>query len=309
MRHELAGAVSTAGLRSTERLAEGSAGIDTCSGAEALSRLFAGQMRAAGSVEAAIPQIDAAVQLAVAALSRGGRLVYLAAGSPALIALTDSLEIPQTYGEPADRFIAVLAGQAELTTRFGGAVEDDAETAWRDIEATGIGPDDCIVAISASGSTPYVLAGLEAARTAGAACIAIASNEGAPILGAADVAIFLDTGPELVAGSTRMGAGTAQKIVLNMLSTAIAIRRGHVHDGHMVSLRADNAKLRDRAIRMIGDCAGVSHERAGAALADAGGQVKPAVLLAAGVPDLGEAQARLERAGGHLRGALDALRD
>ncbi|WP_244487639.1 MULTISPECIES: N-acetylmuramic acid 6-phosphate etherase [unclassified Aureimonas] len=301
-------AIDAAGeLRSTERLAPLSKGLDTCGGEEALARLFAGQLQAARAVEAAIPRIDDAVDLAVASLSGGGRLVYLAAGSPALIALADALEIPQTFSEDPGRFITILAGGAEITTRFGGVAEDDAAAARDAVAEAGIGPRDCVVAISASGSTPFVVEGLAAARHAGAASVAIANHAEAPILRAADVAVLLDTGPEIVAGSTRMGAGTAQKIALNMLSTGIAIRRGHVHDGHMVSLRADNAKLRDRAVRMIGDCAGVSPGRAAEALAESGGAVKPAILLAAGTADLSDAEARLARASGHLRDALGAL--
>lgn len=190
---------------------------------------------------------------------------------------------------------------------FVGGPEDDAEAGRRDVAAAGIDPNDCVVAISASGSTPFVVAGLEAAVRAGAATVAIANNPGAPILLAADVPVLLDTGPELVAGSTRMGAGTAQKAVLNMISTALGVRRGHVHDGHMVSLRVDNAKLRGRATRMVSEAADVPAERAAAALSAAGGEVKPAILIAAGAADLAEARARLSRSGNNLRRALTGL--
>ncbi|WP_061938151.1 N-acetylmuramic acid 6-phosphate etherase [Aureimonas sp. AU22] len=295
------------GLRRTEQRDPASQGIDACVPEEVLARLLSGQVRALGAVEAALPEIARAVAIAASALERGGRLVYLAAGSPALIALADALEIPQTYGEPSERFPTILAGGLGIVRDFAGGPEDDAAAGRRDVAAAGIGPADCVLAVSASGSTPFVTAGLAAARAAGAATIAIANNAGAPLLAGADVAILLDTGPEVVAGSTRMGAGTAQKAVLNMISTALAVRRGHVHDGHMVSLRADNAKLRERATRMVADAAAATPEAAAAALRDAGGEVKPAVLIAAGASDLSDARARLARADGNLRRALDTL--
>ncbi|WAJ26297.1 N-acetylmuramic acid 6-phosphate etherase [Antarcticirhabdus aurantiaca] len=294
-------------LRRTEQRDPASAGIDACGTEEVLARLLGGQVRALGTVEAALPAIARAVEVAGAALDRGGRLAYLAAGSPALIALADALEIPQTYSEPPERFLAILAGGLDIVRDFGGGPEDDADAARRDVEAADIGPDDCVVAISASGSTPYVLAGIEAAHKAGAATVAIANNPGAPILLAADAPIFLDTGPEIVAGSTRMGAGTAQKAVLNMISTALAVRRGHVHDGHMVSLRVDNAKLRERAAHMVAEAADASPEAAERALEASANEVKPAVLLAAGAVDLADARARLAEADGNLRRALASL--
>ncbi|WP_182084206.1 N-acetylmuramic acid 6-phosphate etherase [Aureimonas sp. ME7] len=297
----------TEGLRRTEERDPSAAGIDACGTGEVLARLLGGQVRALASVEAALPAIARGVELAAEALERGGRLVYLAAGSPALIALTDALEIPQTFGEPPERFRAILAGGLDIARDFAGGPEDDATAAERDVADAGIGPADCLLAISASGSTPYVRAGLRAARRAGAKTIALANNAGAPILPEADAAILLDTGPEVVAGSTRMGAGTAQKAVLNMISTAIAVRRGHVHDGHMVSLRADNAKLRERATRMVAEIAGAAPEAASAALHLSGGEVKLAALLAAGAPDLSDARTRLVRADGHLRRALEGL--
>ncbi|WP_336742261.1 N-acetylmuramic acid 6-phosphate etherase [Aureimonas altamirensis] len=296
-------------LRATEALHPASRGLDTRSDLETLGLLLDGQRHALAAVESAIPALAAAAELALERLSRGGRLVYLAAGSPALIALGDALEIPQTYGEPASSFITILAGGAEIVTKFGGGAEDDRAQADKDVLSVGIGPADCVVAISASGSTPYVQQGLEACATRGAATIAIANNRNAPILQMAEVAVLLDTGPELVAGSTRMGAGTAQKAALNMLSTLIAIRRGHVHDGHMVGVRADNDKLRARAVRMVCDITGASPQQAADALRQTDGDVKPATLLAAGAPDIADAGQRLAAADGSLRRALTGLQD
>ncbi|MCM2502645.1 N-acetylmuramic acid 6-phosphate etherase [Aureimonas altamirensis] len=296
-------------LRATEALHPASRGLDMRSDTEALGLLLAGQRHALAAVESAVPALAEAAELALDRLAAGGRLVYLAAGSPALIALGDALEIPQTYGEPASSFITILAGGAEIVTKFGGGAEDDRRQAEEDVLSASVGPTDCVVAISASGSTPYVLRGLEACAARGAATVAIANNPDAPIFRPATVSVLLDTGPELVAGSTRLGAGTAQKAALNMLSTLIAIRRGHVHDGHMVGLRADNDKLRARAIRMVCDMAGASPQEAAEALRQTDDEVKPAVLLAAGANDIAAARQRLEKAGGSLRQALAALRN
>ena len=291
-------------LRTTEQRAPAVIGIDGWANEPVLQALLDGQARALASVSAAIPALSDVAALAVGRLQAGGRLIYLAAGSPALIALGDALEIPQTYGEPAERFATILAGGLSITENLVGGPEDDAGQAERDVAAAKVGAKDCVVAISASGSTPYTLAGLAAAKAVGAATAAIANNPGAPLLDAADVAVLLDSGPEIIAGSTRMGAGTAQKVALNMLSTLIAIRLGHVHDGHMVGLRADNTKLRGRAARMVGDIAGVGKAAATAAVDTAGGDIKLAVLLAAGMPGVEAARTTLSRHAGNLRAAL-----
>jgi N-acetylmuramic acid 6-phosphate etherase len=295
-----------ASLRATEQRHPMSAGLDAQTPGRVVSILLAGQVEAARAVEDALPAIAAAVELAGERLSAGGRLVYLAAGSPALMALADALEIPQTYGEDPKRFLTILAGGVDLVRDFAGGPEDDGPAAGEDVARAGIGPLDCVVAISASGSTPYVLAGLRAARERGAATVAIANNPGAPLFGDADIAVLLDTGPEVVGGSTRMGAGTAQKIALNIISTALAVSRGHVHDGHMVALRADNAKLRERARRMVEELAGVDAPQASRALEAAGGEVKPAVLVAAGKGSAADARALLAAHDGYLRRALGA---
>ncbi len=282
------------------------AGLDTWPDDTILATLLDGQKRALGSVGAAIPALAAAARLAAEKLAAGGRLAYLGAGSPALIALGDALEIPQTYGVPRDRIVLILAGGEAITRDLTGADEDDAELARRDVAAAAIGPADCLVAVSASGSTPYTVAGLAAARAAGAATVGIAGNSGAPLLAAADIAVLLDTGPEVISGSTRMGAGTAQKAALNMLSTLLGVRLGHVHDGLMVNVNADNAKLRGRAARIVMKIAGVEQSRAHAALNQSDGAVKPAVLIAAGASPA-EAGTLLGRTKGNLRAALALL--
>lgn len=176
----------------------------------------------------------------------------------------------------------------------------------RDLATACLTAGDVLVAVSASGSTPYTLAVADAARTAGITVIGIANAAGSPLLAAADHPVLLDTGPELVAGSTRMGAATAQKIALNLISTLTGVLLGHVHDGLMVSLVADNAKLRDRAARIVATIAGTDAATAAGALATTGGAVKPAILIAAGAsPDT--ARTLLAGTGGHVGPALATL--
>ncbi|RWX62956.1 N-acetylmuramic acid 6-phosphate etherase, partial [Mesorhizobium sp. M2A.F.Ca.ET.039.01.1.1] len=190
---------------------------------------------------------------------------------------------------------------------LAGGPEDDTEEASSAVAAAAIGKGDCLIAISASGSTPYAVQALQDARSRGAATIAIANNRGAALFKQADVAILLETPPELIAGSTRMGAGTAQKIALNMLSTLAAIHLGHVHDGYMVNLTADNIKLRDRAVRMVAAISGKSRDDAARLLEKSGGVVKTAILLAAGAANADAAEKILEGTGQKLRPALSEI--
>lgn len=250
-------------------------GLDTWDDDAVLAALLEGQKRALHSVEAAIPDLSRAARLASDALASGGRLIYLASGSPALISLGDALEIPQTYGVARDRIVLIFAGGHEITVNLTGADEDNEDLARQDVANANIGPADCVITVSASGTTPYTVAGLRAARAAGAKTIGIAGNRGAPLLDA-DVGVLLDAGPEVISGSTRMGAGTAQKAALNMLSTLIGVHLGHVYDGLMVNVKADNEKLRGRATRIIAKITGVETSKAAEALRQGGGEVKPA---------------------------------
>jgi N-acetylmuramic acid 6-phosphate etherase len=202
----------------------------------------------------------------------------------------------------------LFAGGAEALIRMAGAVEDDAASALAEVAGAGLGPGDVVIAVSASGSTPYTLAVVEAARARGVRVVGIANVAGSALLGRADVAVLLDTGAELVAGSTRMGAATAQKIALNMISTLAGLRLGHVHNGFMVNVLADNAKLRDRAVRIVTAISGAGDAAARAALAATGGAVIPAVLIAAGARDPAVAGRRLAASDGHLAPALADLR-
>ena len=291
----------------TEMIHASARGFDTLPPRDALAILAAAQAEAAGAVQQAVPAIAAAAQLAADCLRGGGRLVYVAAGSSGLMALADALELPGTYGLGRERIKVLLAGGVAALTAMEGGPEDDAGAARAEIAAAGVGPGDCVIALTASGYTPYPMAAVEAARAAGASTIGISNNHGAALFERVDVAICLPTPPEVIAGSTRMGAGTAQKIALNMVSTMMAVHLGHVHDGFMVNLVADNMKLRDRAQRIVMAVSRVSEGKAAAALEQAGGTVKIAVLLAAGADDVAGAQKLLADNENRLRPALEAL--
>ena len=295
-------------LRRTETQHRHAKGLHALPPQAILTRLLESQQEAAAAVAAALPAIEAAAQAAAGALKAGGKLGYAGAGSSGLMALADALELAGTFGIAADRTPALFAGGAAALLAMTGAVEDEAGAAARDVETAGLGAGDALIAVSASGTTPYTLAAAEAARARGVAVIGIANSAGAPLLALASAPVLLDTGPEVVAGSTRMGAATAQKIALNMISTLTGLSLGHVHDGYMVNVIADNAKLRERARRIVADISGAAPETAAAALSATAGAVKPAVLIAAGAPDAAAAAQLLDRSGGHIGPALDALR-
>jgi N-acetylmuramic acid 6-phosphate etherase len=291
----------------TEERHDKAMGLDVMHPALALRLLASGQQAAAKVVDAAIESIAAAAQIAADVLSRGGRLAYAGAGSSGLMAMTDALELPGTYGIALDKVVVLLAGGAASLTDLAGGYEDDMELARQDVRDAGIGAGDCLISVSASGSTPYALAAADEARERGARVIAMANNPGAVLFQNADVAILLQTPPEVISGSTRMGAATAQKIAFNMFSTLVGIQLGHVYDGHMVNLKADNAKLRGRAIRIVSDIAGIGATEAGRYLTTSSGSVKIAILLAAGAKDVAAAEAALAEAGQNLRRALSGV--
>ena len=293
--------------RRTEAVHKDAGGIDARAPESILRLLADAQIEAAGVVHAAIPEIAEAADKIAASLAHGGRLVYAAAGSSGLMALADALELPGTFGIPRERVFILLAGGREALINLAGGPEDDVGQAELDVASTGLAAGDCLIALSASGSTPYAIGALAEARRRGASTIAFANNAGAPMFDIAETSVLLATPPEVVAGSTRMGAGTAQKIALNMMSTLAAIRLGHVHDGYMVNLHADNIKLHERAARIVSAISGSSEAEAQALLAKSGGSVKIAILLAAGAASLEEASQLLEGAELKLRSALSKL--
>ncbi|TPL93934.1 N-acetylmuramic acid 6-phosphate etherase [Mesorhizobium sp. B2-3-12] len=291
----------------TEALHRNAEGLDIQAPEAILGALADAQVEAAKAVRNAIPSIARAAEIIAGSLNGGGKLAYAAAGSSGLMALADALELPGTFGIQRDRIAILIAGGDEAFRTSAGGPEDDTEEAAMAVANAGIGAGDCLIALSASGTTPYAVRAVEEARRRGAATIGIANNRDTALLRQADTAILLETPPEVIAGSTRMGAGTAQKIALNMLSTLTAIHLGHVHDGYMVNLMADNMKLRDRAARIVAAISGRDREEAARLLEKSSGAVKTAILLAAGVDSAEAARKILEGTGQKLRPALSAL--
>lgn len=264
--------------------------------AEVVALLVAAEAVAHGAVAAAVPRIAAAAEAIAARLERGGRLIYAGAGTPGRLGVLDAAECGPTFGTDLVRGV-IAGGPSALTEAVEGAEDAFDLTDLADLTAA-----DVLVGITASGRTPYVLGALEHARAAGALTVAIVNNPSSEA--SADVMIELLTGPEVLAGSTRLTAGTTQKIVLNALSTSVMIALGKAYGPRMVDVRATNAKVRRRAVRIVRDAAGVDEETATAALAAAAGHAKTAIVaLLAGV-DATEAAARLDRARGRVRDAL-----
>ena len=271
---------------------------------EGLAAMLENQVNAFAAVRDALPALAAAVEAAAERLRGGaGRLVYAGAGASARLAVQDGVELHPTFGWPHGRLAYLVAGGEGALVRSAEGAEDDAAAGRREMAALRPGTTDVLVSVAASGTTAYTRAVQAAARDAGALCVAFANNPGAPLLDGADHAVLLRTGPEFLAGSTRMTAGTAQKIALNLFSTRLMTELGRVHRGLMVDMVPSNAKLVARAHRMVAAIAGVD-EAAGAAAWDAaGGDVKRAVLMLRGL-DRVEAQARLDASGGRLSAAL-----
>ncbi|MBT9246853.1 N-acetylmuramic acid 6-phosphate etherase [Gemmobacter fulvus] len=289
--------------QSTEARHPASAGFHALTDAQALSTLLDAQMSALTAVRAAFPALEQAAARSVDVLRAGGKMAYAGAGSSGLMALADSLELAGTFGIAPDRTPLMFAGGAAALLHLTGAVEDDPDLARVDLAQAGIGAGDVVLCLSASGTTPYTLVVAREAAARGATIVGFANVAGSALLDLADIPVLLDTGAEVVSGSTRMGAATAQKAALNLLSALVGVRLGHVHDGYMVNLIADNAKLVDRAARIVADISGVSRAMAEAALAQTGGAVKPAILVARGQSPA-EAKAALAESGGHLSAAL-----
>ena len=285
----------------TEQLHPAATGLDMLPGLAVLEHLLDAQAAAVQVVGQALPQIEAAAVLMAEALQGQGRLIYAGAGSSALMAVADGLELGGTFGVAADRVLLLMSGGLPVDARMPGDTEDDAEEGAR--AAAVLRAGDVVIVVTASGRTPYALAVAKVARAGGAKVIGIANAAGAKLFDHADVAICLPTPPEVIAGSTRMGAGTAQKVALNMMSTLMGIRLGQVHDGMMVGLVADNDKLRARASAMVARIAGVEEGLAARALDLAQGAVKPAVLIALGqAPEA--ALGLLSETNGNLRAAV-----
>jgi N-acetylmuramic acid 6-phosphate etherase len=256
------------------------------------------------AVASSAADIAAVVETVVDRLQAGGRLVYVGAGSSGRLAAVDASECESTFSSEPGQVLALLAGADAPSSLEQEAAEDDAEAGRRDVHAAGVGATDVVIGVSASGRTPYVLGAVEAAAAAGAATACVVCAPDSELGRAVEREIVVVVGPELIAGSTRLKAGTAQKLVLNMISTISMIRLGKTFDNLMVDVNAANEKLRARVLRIVMTATGAPRERAEEALAAADGSAKAAiVMLLAGV-DAASARARLAAAGGNIRSAL-----
>ncbi|MGI9102180.1 MAG: N-acetylmuramic acid 6-phosphate etherase [Terriglobales bacterium] len=290
----------------TEALNPASADLDTKSALEIARIINAEDATVAAAVSRALPQIAQAIDLVTDVISAGGRLIYVGAGTSGRIAALDAAECPPTFNVEPHTVQFVIAGGTERLANAREADEDSSDSAQRDLARRRLTPRDVVAALAASGRTPYTLAALEAARAAGAKTISITCNPGSPMGRAADLDIVADVGPEVVAGSTRMKAATAEKMICNIITTGAMTRLGYIYGNLMVNVRPENEKLVLRAIGILQSAAAVDHDTAARALRDAGNSVPVAlIMLKAGV-DRANAEHHLRLAGGHVRRAIES---
>ncbi|MFE2263426.1 N-acetylmuramic acid 6-phosphate etherase [Streptomyces griseosporeus] len=274
-----------------------------------IARLMNGEdTRVPAAVAARLPEIAAAIDAVAQRMARGGRLVYAGAGTAGRLGVLDASECPPTFNTDPGQVVGLIAGGPEAMLTSVEGAEDDPELARADLDALRLTPDDTVVGVSASGRTPYAVGAVTHARALGALTVGLACNEGSALAAAAEHGIEIVTGPELITGSTRLKAGTAQKLVLNMISTITMIRLGKTYGNLMVDVRASNDKLRARSRRIVAQATGAGEAEIEAALAATGGEVKNAVLLLLTGVDAGQADRLLKESGGRLRAALDAAR-
>lgn len=288
----------------TERRNPASAHIDSCTTLEMVTIMQQEDSKIAAAIQKILPDIARAIDETSLRLQEGGRLFYLGAGTSGRLGILDASECPPTYGTNPELVQGLIAGGIPAIFRAQEGAEDNPGLAVHDLKEHGFSAKDVLVGIAASGRTPYVVGGLQYAQKIGALTIALACSEHAEIAALADIALTPVTGPEVVTGSTRMKAGTAQKLVLNMLSTGTMIKLGKVYGNLMVDVKASNKKLEERAIRIVMEGSGCERTEAEKALKGADGHAKLAILMVVTGVSAGEGKALLERTSGHLTAAI-----
>lgn len=288
----------------TERRNPASAHIDSCTTLEMVTIMQQEDSKIAAAIQKILPDIARAIDETSLRLQEGGRLFYLGAGTSGRLGILDASECPPTYGTNPELVQGLIAGGIPAIFRAQEGAEDNPCLAVHDLKEHGFSAKDVLVGIAASGRTPYVVGGLQYAQKIGALTIALACSEHAEIAALADIALTPVTGPEVVTGSTRMKAGTAQKLVLNMLSTGTMIKLGKVYGNLMVDVKASNKKLEERAIRIVMEGSGCERTEAEKALKGADGHAKLAILMVVTGVSAGEGKALLERTSGHLAAAI-----
>ncbi|MFI8455598.1 N-acetylmuramic acid 6-phosphate etherase [Kitasatospora sp. NPDC085464] len=293
----------------TETIRPEWASIDELPTAELLRLMNAEDRTVAAVVGGQLERIATVVDAVAARMAHGGRLVYAGAGTAGRLGVLDAAECPPTFGTDPALVVGLIAGGRTAVTQAAEGAEDRPDLAEADVAAIALTPADALVGISASGHTPYAVAAVRAARAVGALTVGLACNRGSALAAAAELAVEVEVGPEVLAGSTRLKAGTAQKLVLNMVSTAVMVRLGRTYGNLMVDLRATNTKLRERARRIVAEATGADDLSIRHALGATDGRAKDAILLLLADVDAPTAARLLTTANGHLREALRAARD
>ena len=280
--------------------------LDSWADVDVLKALYEARLAAVAAIGPVLPGLAAAVDAAVPRLRRGGRLIYVGAGTSGRIAAQDGAELTPTFNWPADQLALIMAGGDAAFLHSVVNAEDSAASGAAQINDIAVGADDVVLGITASGATPFTVAAMKTARQRGALTIGVANNAGSELLKICDRPIFIDSGEEPIAGSTRLKAGTAQKVALNLFSTLAMVRLGRVYRGLMVDVRASNEKLRRRSVQMVATIAGCAEDAATAALAAGDGDIRLAALIARGL-ERSAAEASLKKHDGDLRAALAEL--
>ena len=278
--------------------------LDTMSELEIVTTMNEEDARVPLAIAKKLPQIAQAAHWAAEAFEQGGRLFYMGAGTSGRLGVLDAAECPPTFGVAPGMVVGLIAGGEQAFLKAVEGAEDDRALGQSNLEAYGLNAKDVVIGIAASGRTPYVLGGLAYARSVGCRTAAIACNTGSEIGRAADLAIEVEVGPEVLNGSTRLKSGTAQKLILNMISTASMVRTGKVYQNLMVDVMQNNEKLHTRAENIVIDATGVTRPEARSAIDAAGGSVKVAITMLLADCSADEARSRLEKAGGHVRAAI-----
>lgn len=288
----------------TEGRNPNSMGLDTMTALEIVTVMNNEDAKVAAAVREQLPQIAAVAEMAAKSLSSGARLIYLGAGTSGRLGLLDSVECPPTFGVSADTVVGLIAGGERAFIKAVEGAEDNAEMCVSDLKAIGLTAMDTVVGIAASGRTPYVIGGLDYARKLGCKVAAIAGNKNSAIAQHADVAVEIVTGPEVLSGSTRLKAGTAQKMALNMISTAAMVQIGKVYENLMVDVMQTNEKLYTRAENIVMEATGTDRDTAKNLLKESNGSVKEAIVMLLHSVDHPTAVELLEKSNGHIRRSL-----
>ena len=291
-------------MSTTESASPRYATLEDWSSSDLVAGILEGQYAAIAAVQAASAQIADELDRSAERLARGGRLIYLGAGTSGRIATQDAAELPPTFNWPYERAITLMAGGKEAVFHAAEGAEDSEQLAIDALDGIGISENDVVIGLAASGRTPYAIGGLAHARARGALTIGIFNNRGGRLGEVADVPILIETGVEVLSGSTRMKAGTAQKAVLNCISTGVMVRLGFVYRGLMVEMRPTNVKLQDRAAKMVATLADADYATASNALEQAEGSIKLATTMLVLGLDRAAAERRLDAVAGNLRAAL-----